>query len=231
MPGRARRVVETASRGRAATKAAARRVARRRAATARQKAAPPRAKAPMADPANPAPRVPARKTRAARARPIRAPQAQPHRPAAALLSEPPVHQPMRQWPVQPSSEFRHREAGGLRSRPPRRIPTRFVAGTVAPGACLRSAAGAARDRTGSSGNIRSAGAFGQLARERLPAGDNRGGATAGSAAGVCGRPRAGAARCRRYVAPIGVSIRYPRETRQARIQCRLNSAGVVIGFR
>lgn len=34
-----------------------------------------------------------------------------------------------------------------------------------------------------------------------------------------------------YVAPIGVSIRYPRETRQARIQCRLNSAGVVIGFR
>jgi hypothetical protein len=34
-----------------------------------------------------------------------------------------------------------------------------------------------------------------------------------------------------YTAPIGVSIRYPREVRQARIQCRLNSAGVVIGFR
>ena len=32
-------------------------------------------------------------------------------------------------------------------------------------------------------------------------------------------------------APINVSIRYPREVRQARIECRLNSTGTVIGLR
>ena len=32
-------------------------------------------------------------------------------------------------------------------------------------------------------------------------------------------------------APINVSIRYPGEVRQARIECQLNSAGTVIGLR
>ena len=32
-------------------------------------------------------------------------------------------------------------------------------------------------------------------------------------------------------APINVSIRYPREVRQARIECRLNSTGMVVGLR